>query len=480
MTRQTENAKQARLDAAVVDAYERQLAASTVGSAGDGASVANLGTANAPAADFSSADLPAAELNGYLALHRRVAALELPDVHPSVRAAVLSAAAESVQTHGERSPLWPLKRALGWLFRPGPLLAVATAVAVLIAVSVRHETPPTVAAAADPSLALLEAPSPAAAPAPPAPVGATVPVAVPPAASPPPAAAVAAPAPAQAIAEVGDESARADAAMQARAPTVMARPLRTIAAQPASLGPAPAAGPATALDKSAESLKQNVAAQRPVAESDESSERNVVLQRGTGGQTGSASVANQSAAEAERRQPMANTAGERAEGAVANQRATAKSDAAVNRYAQAPSAAAEASGGAPAAAATDRAQAPAQREANREVAVRSDDAKPEDVPATHAKAGNFNATATVAWWKKAVAEARNSEDRLAALLRLAAIAKEAGDENTQKWAAAEIKAVQSEMAARKRADELQQSPPAQRAKAAPREPAELKPSKGKN
>jgi len=166
-----------------------------------------------------------AEIDGYIALHDRVARLDLPDVAPSVRSVVLSAAAQAIT---EREKALSLKHFLLWLLRPGPAVIVMTAAAIAVAVAVR----PHVAQAPDPSerptaevstalnpeaVAMMEPAAHEAAPAAPAAV-------LPP------------PTPANDAPVAGSP-----------APAPHDAPLHTIAAQPASLGPqeAPPAAAAT-------------------------------------------------------------------------------------------------------------------------------------------------------------------------------------------------------------------------------------------
>lgn len=191
-------------DAAFVDAYERRLAGGR------------------------PEDVPAAwreEIEQMVVIHERLAALPLPDVSPAVRSAVLTAAAQAASERPQS--LW--SKIAEFLMRPGPILATAAALALLVAVGQRQAKPPVDAGAVAVSE---QAPPPEVAQAAPAPnppaepqvaVGAAkedAPPAMPPAAPP----AAAAP---QAFAEPPPAVAKAEPA----------RPLKTIAAQPASIAP---------------------------------------------------------------------------------------------------------------------------------------------------------------------------------------------------------------------------------------------------
>ena len=79
------------------------------------------------------------ELEGYLSLHQQVAGLELEPVPAAVRAQVMAAASAMVQQQRHELPV--VTRWLAWLLRPGPLLVGATAAAVLVAVVVRVDLP---------------------------------------------------------------------------------------------------------------------------------------------------------------------------------------------------------------------------------------------------------------------------------------------------------------------------------------------------
>ncbi len=194
-------------DAAFVDAYERRLAGGR------------------------SEDVPALwrdEIEQMVVIHERLVALPLPEVSPAVRSAVLTAAAERPQS------LW--SKVAEFLLRPGPILATAAALALLVAVGQRQAKAPVDAGVGGGAVAMAERPVAAElAPLAKEPVlnqeaaasGAAAVVAqaqVPPAA--------AAPAP---VRDPGPQAASDGPQAVAKADTQ--RPTRTIAAQPASLAP---------------------------------------------------------------------------------------------------------------------------------------------------------------------------------------------------------------------------------------------------
>jgi hypothetical protein len=83
--------------------------------------------------DVPLSDAERAELDADVALLREVEALDLPAPQPAVRDAVMTAArAEiSAQQHEQRGGGW-----LDWLFQPGPMMGLAAAAAILLAVAV--------------------------------------------------------------------------------------------------------------------------------------------------------------------------------------------------------------------------------------------------------------------------------------------------------------------------------------------------------
>ena len=120
-----------RQDVAIVDAYERRLKGET--------------TPGLSAQDE-------AEIEAYLALHDQVARIDLPEVAPSVRGLVLSAAAQAIE---EREKTSSLKHFLSWLLRPGPAVVAMTAAAIAVAIAVRPQpaqSPPAAGAQAETTL----------------------------------------------------------------------------------------------------------------------------------------------------------------------------------------------------------------------------------------------------------------------------------------------------------------------------------------
>lgn len=104
-------------DAAFVDAYERRLAGGR------------------------SEDVPALwrdEIEQMVVIHERLVALPLPEVSPAVRSAVLTAAAQAAAERPQS--LW--SKVAEFLLRPGPILATAAALALLVAVGQRQAKAP--------------------------------------------------------------------------------------------------------------------------------------------------------------------------------------------------------------------------------------------------------------------------------------------------------------------------------------------------
>ncbi len=412
----TENTAQERVDAAVVDAYERRIAG------------------QAPTAEDAAleAEIAAAELSAYVTLHQRVAGLPRQDVAPSVRSVVLTAAAVGAREHAARlAPQSPLLKLLAWVMRPGPLLAAVTAAAVLVAVSVRHEPEATTAEPAGSAVAMAEAPAAPAAMAPePAPVAKAAPAPI----------AAAAPAPAPAAAVPAAEPVAAPPPEAAK-PAAMARPVHTIAAQAASLGPAGA--PA---DKAPEEQAQPREAQAK-REAPPAAAKQVAAKARLEADDGDAlaqGYGNSYKNAGNRQAPLQNLDEAKAE--LNNARAN------VAGAAAAPNAAP---------------QVLNDQQQNAQVATRNQVAE---------KAS----TDAVARWRQSVADAQTPEDRIAALKQLLAAAQAAGDDKTAKATQATLKLAQSQAVARKRAESLQDTPPAQRAKAAPAQGSgELKAEKAK-
>lgn len=231
-------------EAAFVDAYEARMAG---------------GSASQVPAQWRD------EIESMARLHERVSALPLPEVAPSVRAIVLGAAA---QVAADR-PVSVWARVSHWLLRPGPILAGATAAAVVFALAVRPDKP--VAPLDGGAVALLENAPPAASSI--EPVVAAAPQA-------PPELAAAADAPPAAAEDRGAAAAAPPAQEPVPAPAAVARAearpaAKAIAAEPASVGPQGAADLAavSAEAKRAEPAQWNAeaanAGQRQVRESAE-------------------------------------------------------------------------------------------------------------------------------------------------------------------------------------------------------------------
>ncbi len=218
-----------------------------------------------------------AELVGYLALTRRIGALDDGPVAPSVRSAVMNEAArvtaERAEAAGSTQQGW-LSLLLA-LLRPGPVLAMTALAAVAVALSLRskqpevgHDGPEMVAMqASGRTVASVDDPAGAAPASPEALPAATVPAAA-------PAEAAAA---ALGTAVVGEAAAGAAApsnqeeglgAPIADARALPARPRTAIAASPASLGPLPEAPGDAALAQAAQAERgaQSPAAQAAQAE----------------------------------------------------------------------------------------------------------------------------------------------------------------------------------------------------------------------
>ena len=83
-------------------------------------------------------------------------------------------------------------------------------------------------------------------------------------------------------------------------------------------------------------------------------------------------------------------------------------------------------------------------------------------------------------WRQSVEDAQTPEERVVALKQLVVAAQNAGDDKIAKAAQQALKAAQAQVVARKRAQSLQETPPSQRAKAAPSQgTGELKAQKAK-
>ncbi len=144
----------------------------------------------------------AAELDDYLALERRIAELPLEPVSPSVRSAIMNAAAAQAEINARPRPL---ARLLAMLLRPGPVLIGGTVAALALAIVVRQAPDAGVAdGGGEETMVAMRSPEPAR--------------------------------PSAAEAEATPEPAKA-AAKKEEAKPARTAPRRTFAATPASLGP---------------------------------------------------------------------------------------------------------------------------------------------------------------------------------------------------------------------------------------------------
>jgi hypothetical protein len=362
-----------RDDAAFIDAYERRKA----GTRAD--------------------DVPAewrAEVEDFVRIHQRLAAEPMPDVSPAVRSIILSAAAEATREPMQQ-PLFT--RLLHFLMRPGPVLAVMTVAALAVAVAVRPAKSPGSAALPDGAVAsapeVAEPPTlhnqPATRAEEPVALG-EKPVDVPqlPAAAAPPEVAAAAP------------QAHAAAAEPTAGP---AKPARTIAAHPASLGPAEAQ--AVAQDDAAKDAKRPQAPQYLDEAVQGNQYRNVA-----------------GAVAAEQAAPTANKA-EMAKDLAA--------DKAVEK-----------------ASAKGAAKAPAMEEANN-----APSAAPSVQSATPAADG-------VGDLRARLDKTSDPDERVALLHKLVASAHKSGDAKTEKWATEQLHAAE-QVVTRNRAQQNKASAPQQ-------------------
>ncbi len=435
MTRRqaTENAAQERVDAAVVDAYERRVA----------------GQAATAEDDALEAEIAAAELSAYVSLHQRVADLPQGDVALGVRSVVLTAAALGAQEHAARLHAQsPLVRALSWIMRPGPLLAAVTASAVLVAVSVRHEDAPIAGAHEDSAVAMAEPPTVQAAPEAAKPAAQAVAVEVPaPAAAAPAVGAAPAPEPPAAVAAP-------DLPVAAAPPSApMARPMRTIEAQAASLGPSPADAPTGHAAQREELAKREVAADAEQKTSAAKAKAEVAA----ADESLQAATASNNRDNAMKKANVANL--DQAKLDVANERAGYRATA----------------GGAQAA----PENAPAAPQVAAEPQQPKDNAETRNAGTRNQVAGKAAADA-VERWRQSVEDAQTPEERVVALKQLVVAAQNAGDDKIAKAAQQALKAAQAQVVARKRAQSLQETPPSQRAKSAPSQGSgELKAQKAK-
>lgn len=216
--------KQAQDEAAFVEAYELRLAGG---------------------APEQVPPLWRAEIEELVKLHAQIAAIPLPEVAPSVRAVVLSAAAQAVADR----PVSAWAKLANFLLRPGPILVGATAAAVIFALAVRDDKPRT--SVDSRAVALLENADPPAA----------APVEVPAAAEEPPAAAP------QAAPPFGQAAPGAAPALDQAAPAAAAPAMAAASApRPGPADKAIAAEPASVAPQGAADMAMNTKGQRAAAE----------------------------------------------------------------------------------------------------------------------------------------------------------------------------------------------------------------------
>ncbi len=386
-------------DAAFVDAYERRIAGGLPG------------------------DVPVQwrdEIEAMARMHQRIAALPMPEVSPAVRSVVLTAAAQAAADHAQ--PQSVFARLADWLFRPGPVLAMASAAALLIAVSARQDkdtTAPTgaeaVAVADRPPPVLTAEPYVAPPPAPPAAVAATAPAAA-------PMAGAAAPAPDRAEAgqvAFGDE------------------PLHNapIEAKPASLGPAQVAE--TKLQRAPKAEAEQQFAQPPpkqaqVANADKGYAGKDDAVRDEAAQVPGAAmgmVANNKAAAADKNQaPQEEAEQARRNQALDNAVLRKAEDIQRGAYGNQQAENRAAASSAPST------PAPVQNRA-------------ENAPAAQAESAANSAVAEVARLRAEVEKTSDATKKLALLKILQGVAIKAGDAKTAGWAKAQVAAVEAERVA---------------------------------
>lgn len=424
-------------DVAVVDAYERRLQARGLGLA-------------APA----DGDALGAEVQGYVALHERVARLELPEVAPSVRAVILSAAAQAIE---ERQRSSGFSQLLAWLLRPGPVVVAMTLAAIAVAVAVRpsQQAP---AALGSQAVAMLESA--------PRPEEAQLPAAAAPPTLPP----------AQAPAAPEAETAPAPSLAAAQAPPA---PLHTIAAQPASLGPAETA---VADSPEARRAQAKVALSKPDSGSLRANAPKSSDELDFAADEVAAVANNAAAGKAQRAQAQHAAVAE--EQVAQRERGVAEVNAAPMREPTGQAAAAKAG---PSYRFQDdladrtASMAPGSRGANSlgsQVRGRADNEKrnndfaqapaPTDNRAEQANTADAATSAGVAGARAEVDKASEGSQRLAALHKLAAAARAAQDAKTEAWANAQIKG-EMERAALRQMAQKKAAPAKQPAAARPAE-----------
>ncbi len=410
-----------RQDVAIVDAYERRLKGET--------------TPGLSAQDE-------AEIEAYLALHDQVARIDLPEVAPSVRGLVLSAAAQAIE---EREKTSSLKHFLSWLLRPGPAVVAMTAAAIAVAIAVRPQpaqSPPAAGAQAETTLspeavAVLEPAREGAEPAREA--APTLPAEAPPPALP-------------AAAPMVAEAARA---VEPPAPA-KAEPLHTIAAQPASLGPQEAAP----VDAPARRLVEA----RPAAQGYKNNDRLAAGDLDLAPKAkAQAAPAPQAEKEVANRAPVAQEAPPPQQAPEQN----ANVAEAQGQFGQAAGKAAPSYRFQDDLADRTASMAPGAKGANS--MANQQRARAAAGAATAGAANNAEGVAVnpVAQARADVEKAADAPQRFAALKRLALAARAAGDAKTEAWALAEMK-TEAERTAQRQAQKKAAAPVQQPQQAAPR------------
>ena len=419
MTRRqvSEQSAQQRTDVAAMDAYARRVA-------------------GAPA--LPDDDAFADEIAQFVQLHERVASLPQPDVAPSVRAVVLGAAAQVAQQRGVRPSGAVWQRWLAWCMRPGPVLALTTVAGLVVALRVRQEVthvhPSDAAVAREVAMVDTRAPEVGVAPAP----VAVAPADAPPAAA-PPALAEAAPGPAAAARPDSDPVAPPVAAPSAK----HEREAAPVADSPA---PAPAPAAAAAMERPARTIEAQAASLGPVDD----------LAVGTGTRNGPA----EQVAEADDKRALAKVDVGQA-GRAANE--SAKTPAAYRAAATKDET-------------TDHVVAAREEKAQAVGNVANVANTPKNVALSNQGAAQNvaqNVVPNVVQLQNQVKNVQSDAEREALLEKLVAAAHDAGDRKAEAAAQLALQSLRAKRAeanqnlAKKRAENLQASPPVQRAKNAP-------------
>ncbi len=397
------------------------------------------------------------ELAAYVALSRRIAAVDDVPVAPSVRGAILSEAAR-VGAERAAQPRNGLVEMLLAMLRPGPVLAFGALAAIALAISVRQE--PTVAGdAAGPSMqAMKSAPTPSEAvamapsPAPTPPADEAAGAAAAPAEAPDEAKPAAAEAgEAAAAAAAANDAARgaaerqakteeaskrvvelavADARDEATAPEAkpVPRPSKTIAAEPASLGPIAAADDNEGLHAPAgKAAAPAAAANRPAEVAANEDSFNKVL-------PGSARLDNElretsTQVAMRKREDMVDAALAKGGASATTRDAVAPSPKAASYASKGGGSAAEAEAAAAPEPARDEAKALATKDAAAKEVAAAKPAPaqaPAPAPVVASKTATVAAPTTIDRLRKAVASATSSEERVRLLEKLVAALDQEG------------------------------------------------------